>query len=742
MGGNVSTCEDGRTGGCCACPTPPTKVRLQETRSETATRPRSLPEKLPPSLPPPTPTPSSSRRAPPSHSCPAAVPPTTLTPSPTTAVSYAACPPSLPPHVEGPSGREEIDDVSRNKEPEAEVDPPVLGFCAGTSDNENKAVHVEDVTMPQENAKNAAELHAGAIKAEKVDVRVDGNLASADASREFRKALIATIIVLTSLFGSVLIALIVGASADQCSAEALARTDLDICMPCSGGGYVMPLAGDAEQRANWIFRGLVYFFALGWMFAGVGLVCDTFMNAIEKITSTERTVKVTVKGRSHSVRVQVWNPTVANLTLMALGSSAPEILLNTIEVFTGQFFAGELGPATIVGSAAFNLLVISAVCISAIPVHDSRKIDAVDVFGVTCSCSVLAYLWLLLILLSHTPDMVGLWEGLLTFLFFPLLIIIAFVADKGIWPFRRSSKGASNADCTEDAESPFESERRRLSTLTGIDISQEQLDQLAKTADQEDISDMVSSAKPPRTSRLSARKEMLGIVVGAQQHRASSCSQDSRGGRRAESKELEPEESIRSQWVSQFREAFYVHGSADDQLNATMLDWACHCISLCWKIFAAMVPPPAWHGGWVCFFGALVAIGMLTLLVGECAGLLGCSVGIEKETCAITLVALGTSLPDTFASKGAALSDSNADNSIGNITGSNSVNVFLGLGIPWTAAAVYWQMEGANEKWRTRTYKGKLYEDMFLGRYPDGGFVVPAGDGETLLKHVLRRHAK
>ena len=32
-----------------------------------------------------------------------------------------------------------------------------------------------------------------------------------------------------------------------------------------------------------------------------------------------------------STKVNVWNPTVANLTLMALGSSAPEILLNVIE---------------------------------------------------------------------------------------------------------------------------------------------------------------------------------------------------------------------------------------------------------------------------------------------------------------------------------------------------------------------------------------------------------------------------
>ena len=44
------------------------------------------------------------------------------------------------------------------------------------------------------------------------------------------------------------------------------------------------------------------------------------------------------------VHVRVWNDTVANLTLMALGSSTPEILLSIIEVFTNNFKAGELGP--------------------------------------------------------------------------------------------------------------------------------------------------------------------------------------------------------------------------------------------------------------------------------------------------------------------------------------------------------------------------------------------------------------
>lgn len=56
-------------------------------------------------------------------------------------------------------------------------------------------------------------------------------------------------------------------------------------------------------------------------------------------------------------------------------------------------------------------------------------------------------------------------------------------------------------------------------------------------------------------------------------------------------------------------------------------------------------------------------------------------------------VALGTSLPDTFASAIAAKNEKTADNAIGNITGSNSVNVFLGLGLPWVIASIYWKFK-------------------------------------------------
>ena len=64
--------------------------------------------------------------------------------------------------------------------------------------------------------------------------------------------------------------------------------------------------------------------------------------------------------------------------------------------------AGELGPSTIVGSAAFNLMIILAVCVMAIPDGQSRTIRDFGVFKVTAVSSVLAYIWLLVIVCFNT----------------------------------------------------------------------------------------------------------------------------------------------------------------------------------------------------------------------------------------------------------------------------------------------------------------------------------------------------
>ena len=99
-------------------------------------------------------------------------------------------------------------------------------------------------------------------------------------------------------------------------------------------------------------------------------------SSISTITSSKRVIfkQDEYTGDLVKTKVSVWNPTVANLTLMALGSSAPEILLNVIETLqTLGSKPGELGPSTIVGSAAFNFLVISGISIYAVnTTNDTR----------------------------------------------------------------------------------------------------------------------------------------------------------------------------------------------------------------------------------------------------------------------------------------------------------------------------------------------------------------------------------
>lgn len=79
-----------------------------------------------------------------------------------------------------------------------------------------------------------------------------------------------------------------------------------------------------------------------------------------------------------------------------------------------------------------------------------------------------------------------------------------------------------------------------------------------------------------------------------------------------------------------------------------------HFLTIGWKLFFAIVPPAHYCGGGPCFFISLAVIGVVTYIVGEFANLFGCVLGIKPSITAITFVALGTSLPDTFASMQAA----------------------------------------------------------------------------------------
>lgn len=70
-----------------------------------------------------------------------------------------------------------------------------------------------------------------------------------------------------------------------------------------------------------VFRALFYFLSLCYLFLGVSIVSERFMAAIEVITSQEREVELTkVTGEPYTILIRIWNETVSNLTLMALGN--------------------------------------------------------------------------------------------------------------------------------------------------------------------------------------------------------------------------------------------------------------------------------------------------------------------------------------------------------------------------------------------------------------------------------------
>lgn len=156
---------------------------------------------------------------------------------------------------------------------------------------------------------------------------------------------------------------------------------------------------------------LIYGIFLCYIFVGLFVISDVMHSGIEKITSSRKTSYENNDGVRTKFMTPTWNTTIANLTLMAIANSAPEILLNLIETIktldSGR--ASELGIATIIGSASFNLFVVTGISIASVSEGDDtrqqfeldydqtprgvKKIRDTGVYVTTAFMSLIAYFW-------------------------------------------------------------------------------------------------------------------------------------------------------------------------------------------------------------------------------------------------------------------------------------------------------------------------------------------------------------
>mmetsp|Transcript_34095 Transcript_34095/g.89917 ORF Transcript_34095/g.89917 Transcript_34095/m.89917 type:complete len:744 (+) Transcript_34095:38-2269(+) len=543
---------------------------------------------------------------------------------------------------------------------------------------------------------------------------------------------------------------------------------------CEAGGHGMlfPAGGEWELSLPGWLRGLLYGVALVYFFAGTAIVADSFMASIEQITG-RRHRRVVDKGTGAIRTQRVWNETVATLSLMALGSSAPEIFLSVIDIVKNRFHFADLGCSTIVGSAAFNLFVIVAVCLMVIPAGEGREIKHLPAFYVTAFFSMIAYLWMAFILRVQSPDLVEVWEALATFLFFPLLIYVSYRVDIGVSSnscLSRIFNQVKVEDVANDSESayfqygcqevqapvgaveidisvfrrPVKSERlgkascqyhtEHMNAVPGFDYSP-----IEGTLQFEDGEDEQIIKVPLIDKKQRCTPSSFLLVLEDADGDTGFCPDDDGGSDAAiVSIRLQPcgpkpylvqhlvevlvgADNVRRicmEWKEQVVSAMYCNGSAEEHAEASCFDKIMHLLFLPWKLPTAVLMPPVCAGeGKVSFCFSLVGIAFVTACVSDLAELFGCVFDVPDIITASTFVALGTSMPDLFASISAAREDPTADASIVNVTGSNAVNVFLGLGLPWTIAAVFWSATGRTAEWES------MYPEM-AAKITGAGFVV------------------
>ncbi|XP_057535923.1 magnesium/proton exchanger [Amaranthus tricolor] len=418
-------------------------------------------------------------------------------------------------------------------------------------------------------------------------------------------------------------------------------------------------------------RTTLYFVGLAYCFIGLSAITSRFFRSMESVVKHERKmVEIDPLTKVETVRYEkVWNYTIADISLLAFGTSFPQISLATIDAIRnlGSLYAGGLGPGTLVGSAAFDLFPIHAVCVVVPKAGELKKISDIGVWLVELFWSFWAYIWLYIILKVWTPDEITLWESLLTVLQYGLLLLNAYAQDKR-WPYVSLpfSRSERPLDWVPEEVSPHKQESLGedfFDCPEVIHIDDRNIADIFSIHADSDIGPLYHALPSDEVTELPAEQLLRKKIVD--------------------------DASFLSLWKHQFVDAFTFEQKKLEVIYAKSLRFLWYLLLLPWKVMFAFVPPYQIAHGWISFICSLMFISGIAYVVTKITDMISCVTGINAYVIAFTALAAGTSWPDLVASKIAAQRQTTADSAIANITCSNSVNIYVGIGIPWLIDTTY-----------------------------------------------------
>ncbi|KAK8711515.1 hypothetical protein V6N13_146797 [Hibiscus sabdariffa] len=392
----------------------------------------------------------------------------------------------------------------------------------------------------------------------------------------------------------------------------------------------------AETELGNGLRAFLYFLGIAYCFLGLSAITARFFRSMENVVKHSRTVVETDPYTNTEIirQEKVWNYTIADITLLAFGTSFPQISLATIDAIRniGNLYAGGLGPGTLVGSAAFDLFPIHAVCVVVPKAGELKKISDIGVWLVELFWSFWAYAWLYIILEVWTPNVVTLWEALLTVLMYGLLLTHAYAQDKR-WPYLSIPLSRS--------ERPEEWVPAEVTSVEYEDNAYDGYSEICAVEDDEkmEIVDIFSIHSENQEDSVYQKVPPAEDVM-------ETCNPPFQ---ETDSEDLD----VLQQWKTQFVDALTI------------------------------------AHGWIAFICSLLFISGIAYIVTKLTDLISCVTGINAYVIAFTALAAGTSWPDLVASKIAAERQLTADSAIANITCSNSVNIYVGIGVPWLINTLY-----------------------------------------------------